>query len=88
MRAVLTAVGPKTAEGLPGAFRAPGYVLFDVTGGWQVARNTRLRAGIFNVGDRLAWRWSEVAGRPASDPTLGQLSLPGRYAAATLEQRW
>ena len=44
--------------------------------------------GHFNVGDKLAWRWSEVAGRPANDPMLGQLSLPGRYAALTLEQPW
>ncbi|HEX5611674.1 MAG TPA: TonB-dependent receptor [Burkholderiales bacterium] len=87
-RASLTAVGPKSAKALAGGFRAPGYVLVDLTADWRLARNTRLRAGLFNVGDRLAWRWSEVVGRLASDPTLGQLSLPGRYAAVTLEERW
>jgi len=88
MRAVLTAVGPKSASGLAGGFRAPGYALVDLTADWRLAQNTRLRAGLFNLTDRLAWRWSEVVGRLASDPTLGQLSLPGRYAAVTLEQRW
>lgn len=88
MRASLLAVGAKSPQGPAGGFRAPGYVLLDVTADWRLAQNTRLRAGVFNVGDRLAWRWSEVVGRLASDPTLGQLSLPGRYAAVTLEQRW
>jgi hemoglobin/transferrin/lactoferrin receptor protein len=87
-RAVLTAVGSKSAAGLAGGFRAPAYVLLDLTAAWNVAPDTKLRAGLFNVGDRLAWRWSEVVGRLANDPTLGQLSLPGRYVAATLEQRW
>jgi len=88
MRAVLTAVGAKSIESNPAAFRTPGYALVDVTADWRLAPNTRLRAGIFNLGDRLAWRWSEVVGRLATDPMLGQLSLPGRYGAVTLEQRW
>ena len=87
-RAMLTAVDAKSIEGNAAAFRAPGYALVDVTATRRLAPNTRLRAGLFNVGDKLAWRWAEVAGRPANDPMLGQLSLPGRYAAVTLEQKW
>jgi hemoglobin/transferrin/lactoferrin receptor protein len=88
VRAMLTAVDAKSIEGNPAAFRAPGYLMIDLTASWRIAANTRLRAGIFNVGDRLAWRWSEVVGRLANDPMLGQLSLPGRYGAVTLEQKW
>lgn len=84
----VTAVESQAIEGNATAFRAPGYVLVDLTADRQVAANTRIRAGLFNLGDRLAWRWSEVVGRPANDPMLGQLSLPGRYAAVTLEQKW
>jgi len=29
-----------------------------------------------------------IHGRLITDSMLGQLSLPGRYAAVTLEQRW
>jgi len=87
-RLSVSAVEGKGIEGNATAFRAPGYVLVDLTADWRIAPHTRLRAGVFNLGDRLAWRWAEVAGRLANDPTLGQLSLPGRYAAATFEQRW
>jgi len=88
MRLAMTAVDAKAIASNATAFRAPGYVLFDLTADWRPAANTRVRAGVFNLGDRLAWRWAEVNGRLATDPTLGQLSLPGRYGAVTLEQRW
>ncbi|MCJ7461891.1 TonB-dependent receptor, partial [Streptococcus suis] len=30
-------------------FRVPGYAIFDLAGYWQVAKNVRLNAGIYNL---------------------------------------
>lgn len=89
LRLAGTAVRGRSQEGtVANAFRPGGHLLLDTTADWDIRDSTRLRVGVFNITDRTAWRWSEVVGRPSSDPMLPQLSQPDRYVAVSLHQHW
>lgn len=69
-------------------FRVPGYAIFDLAGYWQVAKNVRLNAGIYNLGDKRYWDYSSTrslqpgVARDRRDIEL--LSNPGRTFAVSM----
>ncbi|CAM4201022.1 Hemoglobin/transferrin/lactoferrin receptor protein [Comamonas aquatilis] len=69
-------------------FRVPGYAIFDLAGYWQISRNVRLNAGIYNLGNKRYWDYSSARGLQPSVPRdqrdIELLSNPGRTAAVSL----
>ncbi|MBT8145134.1 MAG: TonB-dependent receptor [Gammaproteobacteria bacterium] len=64
-----------------------GFGVVDVTARYSLPGAT-VRAGVFNVFDKVHWRWSSVRGVPVDDPTRPLLSEPGRYAGVSLLFEW
>jgi hemoglobin/transferrin/lactoferrin receptor protein len=86
LRAVLTAVAAKddVDDSNPNQLTTDGYAVFDLTGSFQLTRDIRIDAGIFNAFDKTYWRWSSVRNRTTGDPMVDYLSAPGRYASVSL----
>jgi len=68
-------------------FSAPGSTVFDLTGRWQITRDIRLSAGIFNLTDKRWFSHANVINRPPDDPTLSLLAQPGANIRAALNWR-
>lgn len=66
-------------------FKAPGYAVLDLTAYWKPAKNTVLRAGVFNVFDQKYWKAADVRGKSSSDRTLDLFTQPGRNVSASVE---
>lgn len=66
-------------------FKAPGYAVLDLTAYWKPAKNTVLRAGVFNVFDQKYWKAADVRGKTSSDRTLDLFTQPGRNVSASVE---
>ncbi|UJB32150.1 TonB-dependent hemoglobin/transferrin/lactoferrin family receptor [Chromobacterium sp. Beijing] len=66
-------------------FKAPGYAVLDLTAYWKPAKNTTLRAGVFNVFDQKYWKAADVRGKTSSDRTLDLFTQPGRNLSASVE---
>jgi hemoglobin/transferrin/lactoferrin receptor protein len=60
-------------------FKPPGYGIVDLTAGWRHSASLELRAGVYNIGNKRYWRWSEVAGLAPTEPALELLTRPGRH---------
>ena len=60
-------------------FKPPGYGIVDFTAGWRYSPSLEVRAGIYNLGDKRYWRWSEVGGLVPAEPALELLTRPGRH---------
>ena len=66
----------------------PGHTSFDLISYWQINRNVRLDAGIYNLGDKRYWDYSSArslqpsVARDRRDIEL--LTEPGRTAALSL----
>lgn len=69
-------------------FATPGYGLVDLVAGYRHARWLEVRVGLYNLGDKRYWRWSDVAGFAPDDPMLELLSRPGRNYSATVTMQW
>ena len=67
------------------SFQAPGYAVLDLTAYWKPAKNTTLRAGVFNVFDQKYWKAADVRGKTSSDRTLDLFTQPGRNLSASIE---
>lgn len=68
-------------------FRPGGYAVLDLSGWWQIEKNTRLNLALNNAFDRKYWLWSDVrrAVLPASDPGTDFYTQPGRNFAVSLK---
>lgn len=70
-------------------FKVPGYAIFDLAGYWQVSRNVRLNAGLYNLGDKRYWDYASTrnlqpgVARDRRDIEL--LSNPGRTLAVSMQ---
>lgn len=69
-------------------FRVPGYAVFDLSGYWQISRNARLNAGIYNLGDKRYWDYSSARslqpGVARDQRDIELLTHPGRTFAVSL----
>ncbi|POA99862.1 TonB-dependent hemoglobin/transferrin/lactoferrin family receptor [Chromobacterium sinusclupearum] len=70
------------------AFEAPGYATLDLTAYWKPAKQTVVRAGVFNVFDRKYWKAADVRGLAAGDATLDRYTQPGRNVGASVEYQF
>lgn len=88
VEAVLTLVSGKSrvdetlTAGAP--FKTSGYGIVDLIGYWQVSDAVDVNAGIYNLGDKEYWNWSDVRTLAESTPGLGRFTQPGRHAAINL----
>jgi len=69
-------------------FASPGYTTFDLLADLTLWEGAKLHVGAFNLGDKKYWAWSDVRGRPASDPAIDFFTRPGRTLAANLKFTW
>ncbi|MFZ3120561.1 MAG: TonB-dependent hemoglobin/transferrin/lactoferrin family receptor [Variovorax sp.] len=69
-------------------FRVPGFARFDLSAYWRLTRNVRLAGGIYNLGDRRYWAYSNARSlQPSSAQDRRQIELssaPGRTFAVSL----
>jgi hemoglobin/transferrin/lactoferrin receptor protein len=68
----------------PDPLMLDGFVSVDCTASWRISETWRVDAGVFNLGDASYLEWSDVRGRPASDPLLDLYRRPGRNWALSL----
>ncbi len=54
-----------------------GYVVLDATGWYRPGPSSRIRAGLFNLTDKVYTRWLDVAGLPAGAPNKERFRSPG-----------
>lgn len=80
--------GPALADSTTQLFRVPGYSSFDLTAYWQINKNMRLDAGIYNLGDKRYWEYSSARSlQPAVARDRRDIELltePGRTASLSL----
>ncbi|MDR0227414.1 MAG: TonB-dependent hemoglobin/transferrin/lactoferrin family receptor [Burkholderiaceae bacterium] len=80
--------GPALGDATTALFRVPGYAIFDLAAYWQVGKNVRLNAGIYNLGDKRYWDYASTrnlqpdVARDRRDIEL--LSSPGRTFAVSM----
>ena len=72
----------------PDPLRLGGFVSVDVTVGWRFSDTWHADLGVFNLGDASYLEWSDVRGRPASDPLLDYYRRPGRNWRVSLVAVW
>lgn len=65
-------------------FRTPAATVFDLTGQWRIRRDLRLNAGVYNLGDRKYYRWTDVRGQASNAATIEAFTQPGRYFRVAL----
>jgi len=77
-------LAPATTE----LFRVPGFARWDLAGYWRISRHARWFAGIYNLGDKRYWSYSNSRSlQPASAQDRQQIALstaPGRTYAVGL----
>ena len=77
-------LAPATTE----LFRVPGFARWDLAGYWRISRHARWSAGIYNLGDKRYWSYSNSRSlQPASAQDRQQIALstaPGRTYAVGL----
>lgn len=80
--------GAALTDATTALYRVPGYAVFDLAGYWQVSRNVRLNAGLYNLGDKRYWDYASTrnlqpgVARDRRDIEL--LSNPGRTLAVSM----
>ncbi|MEO3961939.1 TonB-dependent receptor domain-containing protein, partial [Chromobacterium piscinae] len=84
--ALLRAAAAKKTD-LPGQFGAPGYGTLDLTAYWKPAKQTVIRAGIFNLFDKKYWKDADVRNVSGSDP-IDLYTQPGRNFSASVEYQF
>jgi hemoglobin/transferrin/lactoferrin receptor protein len=69
-------------------FRVPGFARFDLSAYWRLSKNVRLSGGIYNLGDKRYWAYSNAHSlQPASAQDRRQIELstaPGRTFSVAL----
>lgn len=80
-----TAAAKKTDQ--PGQFGAPGYGTLDLTAYWKPAKQTVIRAGVFNLFDKKYWKDADVRNVSGSDP-IDLYTQPGRNFSASVEYQF
>lgn len=62
-----------------------GYVVYDTFAYWKPSESIRLRAGLYNVGDRQYTAYLDVQGLPADSPNIDRFRRPGRNASVAID---
>ena len=69
-------------------FKVPGYGVFDVSAFWQISKNARLNAAIYNLGNKRYWDYASTRslqpGVARDQRDIQLLTNPGRTVAVSL----
>jgi hemoglobin/transferrin/lactoferrin receptor protein len=80
--------GTTLTEATTEQFRVPGFARFDLSAYWRLTKNVRLAGGIYNLGDKQYWAYSNARSlQPSSAQDRRQIELstaPGRTFAVSL----
>ncbi|AXE29242.1 TonB-dependent hemoglobin/transferrin/lactoferrin family receptor [Chromobacterium phragmitis] len=68
-------------------FGAPGYGTLDLTAYWKPAKQTIIRAGVFNLFDKKYWKDADVRNIGSLDP-VDLYTQPGRNFSASVEYQF
>jgi hemoglobin/transferrin/lactoferrin receptor protein len=77
-----------SATGATTLFLPPQFMIFDLTGYWNVTDWAALRLGIFNATDEQYWWWSDVRGLGAASAVRDAYTQPGRNFSASLTLKY
>lgn len=66
-------------------FAPPSETLFDLTGYYRFNHHIQVNVGVFNVGDRKYWLWSDVRGVSVTNAARDRFTQPGRNIAASVK---
>lgn len=88
LQTVLTEAWDERDESGGELFKPPGNAIVDLVFQQALSDRTTFRAGLYNLGDRSYWNWSEIRGLAPGDPVLPQLAGPGRYLALGIGFDW
>ena len=69
-------------------FQPPGYGSVDLYLAYKLSAGATLRVGARNLANQTYWSWTDVRNLSPADPTIPQLSQPGRNFSAGLDIRW
>ncbi|WP_269532157.1 TonB-dependent hemoglobin/transferrin/lactoferrin family receptor [Chitinimonas sp. BJYL2] len=78
----------KTRVSAATVWQAPGYGVIDLSLRYMPRPDLTLTTGIYNLGDKKYWLWSDVKGQPASSAVLDRYTQPGRHAGIHLDYRF
>ena len=86
----VTMVQRKTSAASVGGvtpFLTPGFATVDLTGFWNINKNARITAGVFNIFDRKYWLWGDVntAALGTTSAGLDRYTQPGINASVALQ---
>ena len=65
-------------------FATPAYTIADLTMFAELGRHVAVTAGLFNLGDRKYWLWSDVRGIVNPGVSIDRYTQPGRSAAVSV----
>jgi hemoglobin/transferrin/lactoferrin receptor protein len=66
----------------------PGYGVLDFVLTGRLSPRLELRAGVFNLGDKRYWRWSDVSRLAPQDPMAELMTRPGRNYSVSARWSW
>lgn len=86
----VTAVQRKTNAADVGGvapYLTPGFATVDLTGYWNVSKNAKIAAGVFNLFDKKYWLWGDVntAVLPMGNASLDRYTQPGINASVNVQ---
>ncbi len=85
---IRAAAGQSQERAGEGMFAPEAFGVVDLLGWFALRQNITLRAGVLNVTDAKYFEWSNVRGRPATDPVIDRYSSPGTSAVVSLSYGW
>lgn len=65
-----------------------GYAIFDLSMDWKFHSHWSATAGVFNLGDKTWWQWTDIKSLENDHPAIPLLSQPGRYLSVTIRGQW
>ena len=71
----------------PNCYVGDDFILFDLTGYWNVTDAVTARIGVFNVFDETYGWWSDVSGLSTTSAVLDAYTQPGRNVSISLTLR-
>lgn len=85
VEAITTLVKNKEDVSSATLFKTPGYGKIDILGLYQINKQAKINWGVFNIGNKKYWQWTDLRGLLASDAGIDRYTQPGRYVSASFQ---
>jgi hemoglobin/transferrin/lactoferrin receptor protein len=85
---MVTSVSAKKRNPTPANYTPKGFSLVDLSGWYQISKQTSLNFGVFNLFDRKYFQWADVRDVAANSATLDAYSQPGRNFAISIKHQF